>query len=106
MPCRQLTRSVTDDGLLPYRTERAAHHGPTGCARPVGDAGPRALRRRAPIGDRGGLPTGGGSMSSMQRRDKGGMTGMSPFSRLDRMFDEWMRTMPTHRAQGMPWEMR
>ena len=45
-------------------------------------------------------------MSSMERRDKGGMTGMSPFSRLDRMFDEWMRTLPTHRAQGMPWEMR
>jgi HSP20 family protein len=46
-------------------------------------------------------------MSSVERRDKGSSTtGMSPFSRLDRMFDEWMRTLPTHRAQGMPWEMR
>ena len=46
-------------------------------------------------------------MSSVERRNKGSSTtGMSPFSRLDRMFDEWMRTLPTHRAQGMPWEMR
>jgi HSP20 family protein len=42
-------------------------------------------------------------MSSLQRHDKGeSMT--SPFSRLDRMFDEWMRTMPLRRPQGMPWE--
>ena len=42
-------------------------------------------------------------MSSLQRRDKGDST-MSPFSWLDRMFDEWMRTMPLRRPHGMPWE--
>ena len=42
-------------------------------------------------------------MSSLQRRDKG-ESAMSPFSWLDRMFDEWMRTMPLRRPLGMPWE--
>jgi HSP20 family protein len=46
-------------------------------------------------------------MSSVQRRDKGGeMAAMSPFSRLDRMFDEWMRSLPMRRTQGiMPWDL-
>lgn len=42
-------------------------------------------------------------MSNVQRRDR---VPASPFSRLDRMFDEWMRTLPMTRAAGMPWEAR
>ncbi len=44
-------------------------------------------------------------MSSLQRREKSGIPA-SPFGRLDRMFDEWMRTLPMNRAPGMPWETR
>ena len=43
-------------------------------------------------------------MSSVQRRETGPWS--SPFSRLDRMFDEWMRTRPLARVAGSPWEMR
>jgi HSP20 family protein len=37
-------------------------------------------------------------MSSVQRRRSGEMT---PFGRLDRMFDEWFRTMPMRQQFGM-----
>lgn len=43
--------------------------------------------------------------SNVQRREKSGIPA-SPFARLDRMFDEWMRTLPMNRATGMPWETR
>ncbi len=44
-------------------------------------------------------------MSDLQRRD-GSASPASPFSRLDRMFDEWMRALPMNRGHGMPWETR
>ncbi len=37
-------------------------------------------------------------MTSLQERDK--RTLDSPWSRLDRLFDEWMRTMPVRRLLG------
>jgi HSP20 family protein len=37
----------------------------------------------------------------MQRRES---PGMSPFGRLDRMFDEWMRSFPARRPMAMPWD--
>ena len=37
-------------------------------------------------------------MTSLQERDR--RTFESPWSRLDRMFDEWMRTMPVRRILG------
>jgi len=37
-------------------------------------------------------------MTSLQQRDK--RTVDSPWSRLDRLFDEWMRTMPVRRLLG------
>lgn len=43
--------------------------------------------------------------SEMQRRDRGPGT-MSPFARLDRMFDEWMRALPNRRAGQLPWDFR
>ncbi len=39
-------------------------------------------------------------MSSMQRRES-----MSPVGRLDRLFDEWMRTFPLRRPFGMSWDV-
>lgn len=44
-------------------------------------------------------------MSNMQRRDRTGAP-ISAFGRLDRLFDEWMRTLPMNRPQGMGWEAR
>ena len=44
-------------------------------------------------------------MSDLQRRDKSGIPA-SPCGRLDRMFDEWMRSLPMNRVPGMPWETR
>jgi HSP20 family protein len=41
-------------------------------------------------------------MSTLQRRDKDPAS--SPFGRLDRMFDEWMRSLPMRRPMGMPWD--
>ena len=43
-------------------------------------------------------------MSTLQRRDKDTGGASSPFGRLDRLFDEWMRSMPMRRPMGMPWE--
>ena len=42
-------------------------------------------------------------MSSLQRRSG---AYMSPFGQLDRLFDEWMRSMALRRPQGMPWDPR
>ncbi|MCZ2839160.1 hypothetical protein [Modestobacter sp. VKM Ac-2985] len=43
-------------------------------------------------------------MSTLQHRDEEPTAVMSPFARLDRVFEEWMRTMPMRRAFGMTWE--
>jgi HSP20 family protein len=42
-------------------------------------------------------------MSTVQPRDKD-TSGTSPFARLDRMFDEWMRSLPGRRSSGAGWE--
>ena len=44
-------------------------------------------------------------MSDLQRREKSGIPA-SPFGRLDRMFDEWMRSLPMNRVPGTTWETR
>jgi HSP20 family protein len=41
-------------------------------------------------------------MSSAQRRSTDFPT---PFARLDRMFDEWMRALPMRRAEGLSWNV-
>lgn len=43
-------------------------------------------------------------MSTLQHHTEGHGPALSPFARLDRMFDEWMRTMPMRRAFGPAWE--
>lgn len=43
-------------------------------------------------------------MSTLQHRNEEPPAAMSPFARLDRVFEEWMRTMPMRRAFGMTWE--
>lgn len=43
-------------------------------------------------------------MSTLQRRDKETPATISPFGRLDRLFDEWMRSLPMRRPLGMPWD--
>jgi HSP20 family protein len=40
-------------------------------------------------------------MSSVQRRTES----TSPLSRLDRLFDEWMRSFPNRRPFGLAWEV-
>ncbi|MGY1633467.1 Hsp20/alpha crystallin family protein [Geodermatophilus sp. SYSU D01186] len=40
--------------------------------------------------------------SNLQRRDKGTQT--SPFARLDRMFEEWLRSGPIRRSFPSVWE--
>ncbi|GAA2865052.1 Hsp20/alpha crystallin family protein [Pseudonocardia halophobica] len=40
-------------------------------------------------------------MSMMSRRDKG--TDVAPFSRMDRLFDEWFRSLPVRRPFGLDW---
>jgi HSP20 family protein len=42
-------------------------------------------------------------MSTLQRRDKDTAGTASPFGRLDRLFDEWMRSLPMRRPMGMEW---
>lgn len=42
-------------------------------------------------------------MTSMQRR--GSAESLSPFGRLDRMFDEWLRALPMRRMPGMGFEV-
>jgi len=42
-------------------------------------------------------------MTSMQKR--GAAESMSPFGRLDRMFDEWLRALPMRRMPGMGFEV-
>jgi HSP20 family protein len=39
-------------------------------------------------------------VDSLQQRDKDVANGLSPFTRLDRMFDEWMHTFPLLRPGG------
>ena len=41
-------------------------------------------------------------MSTLQRRDTAGTA--SPFGRLDRLFDEWMRSLPMRRPLGLVWD--
>jgi HSP20 family protein len=41
--------------------------------------------------------------SNLERRERSAAA--SPFGRLDRMFDEWMRMFPMRRGIGSPWEM-
>jgi HSP20 family protein len=43
-------------------------------------------------------------MSTLQRRDKDTAGTASPFGRLDRLFDEWMRSMPMRRSTGTIWD--
>jgi HSP20 family protein len=43
-------------------------------------------------------------VSTLQHRDKDVASAMSPFARLDRMFDEWMRTVPMRRPFGGSWD--
>ena len=43
-------------------------------------------------------------MSTLQRRDKDTAGTASPFGRLDRLFDEWMRSMPIRRPLGTIWD--
>lgn len=40
-------------------------------------------------------------MSMISRRDKG--TDVAPFSRMDRLFDEWFRSLPMRRPFGLDW---
>ncbi|MEU7815214.1 Hsp20/alpha crystallin family protein [Pseudonocardia sp. NPDC049154] len=40
-------------------------------------------------------------MSMISRRDKG--TDIAPFSRMDRLFDEWFRSLPMRRPFGLDW---
>lgn len=42
--------------------------------------------------------------SHLERSERSGASGTAPFSRLDRMFDEWMRMFPARRGAGWPWE--
>jgi HSP20 family protein len=44
-------------------------------------------------------------MSTVQPRDKDTSV-TSPFARINRMFDEWMRSMPGRRSSGAGWEQR
>ena len=41
-------------------------------------------------------------MSSLMRRDRGDVT--SRFNRMDRIFDEWMRSLPMRRPFGFTWD--
>ena len=41
-------------------------------------------------------------MSSLMRRDRGG--DVSRFTRMDRIFDEWMRSLPMRRPFGLAWD--
>jgi HSP20 family protein len=43
-------------------------------------------------------------MSTLQRRDKDAPGTTSPFGRLDRLFDEWMRSVPMRRSLGAVWD--
>ena len=43
-------------------------------------------------------------MSTLQRRDKDTAGTASPFGRLDRLLDEWMRSMPMRRSTGTIWD--
>ena len=43
-------------------------------------------------------------MSTLQRRDKDTAGSASPFGRLDRLFDEWMRSVPMRRSMGALWD--
>jgi HSP20 family protein len=43
-------------------------------------------------------------MSTLQRRDSDTAGTASPFGRLDRLFDEWMRSMPIRRPLGAVWD--
>lgn len=42
-------------------------------------------------------------MSSLMRRDRGGDVA-SRFNRMDRIFDEWMRSLPMRRPFGLAWD--
>lgn len=42
-------------------------------------------------------------MSSLMRRDRGGDVS-SRFNRMDRIFDEWMRSLPMRRPFGLAWD--
>lgn len=42
-------------------------------------------------------------MSSPTRRDRGGHIS-ARFNRMDRMFEEWMRSLPTRRPFGLGWD--
>jgi HSP20 family protein len=45
---------------------------------------------------------GGEEMSTPTRRDRGDLVGW--FNRMDRMFEEWMRSLPMRRPFGMTWD--
>jgi HSP20 family protein len=42
-------------------------------------------------------------MSMLTRRDRGGDL-TTPFSRIDQLFDDWMRSFPMRRTFGQSWE--
>jgi HSP20 family protein len=42
-------------------------------------------------------------MSSLMRRDRGGDVA-GRFNRMDRIFDEWMRSLPMRRPFGLAWD--
>jgi HSP20 family protein len=43
-------------------------------------------------------------MSSLQHRGDKDTGAMTPFARIDRLFDEWMRMMPMRRPFGAGWD--
>jgi len=40
-------------------------------------------------------------MSTLSRRDR---TDVAPLGRMDKLFDEWFRSLPMHRPFGMAWD--